>query len=140
MGFGLTGEGICFESGRCRSLQRETVMEPQGVVVEAQQAGEEEEKEKEEMDPEEQGERMKERISDLVKRHRLNELVNLFRMRDAMRLSIGEIRGLYRVMQDKVFSEFGAPLSPSLFDTDISNSERWMEDSRDGPDDDSINI
>lgn len=58
-------------------------------------------------------------IQDLVARHQLNELANLFRMRDRLRFSNASLKRLYFIMQDEVAREFGAPLSPSLFPEEI---------------------
>ena len=58
-------------------------------------------------------------ILELVRSHQLNELTNLFRMRDRLRFSNANLKRLYFFMQSEVVREFGAPLSPSLFPEEL---------------------
>ena len=62
-------------------------------------------------------------ICDLVYNHRLNELVSFFSMADQqkMQFSDQQLKSLYATMQQEMISEFGAPLSPSLFPQCIFN-------------------
>lgn len=58
-------------------------------------------------------------ILDLIERNRLNEVVNTFAMQDRLCCSVKDMKYLYRVTQEEIVKKFGAPLSPSLFPSDI---------------------
>jgi len=62
-------------------------------------------------------EEVEKRVIDLVRNHRLNEVLVVFRMAEEMKIQIGkrDLHKLYLKVQDEMTLEFGARLADSLF-------------------------
>lgn len=60
---------------------------------------------------------MEYKLKSLVQRHQLNEILTIFQMADQMQIQFNkdDMKYFYRLVQQEMINEFGAPLSPSLF-------------------------
>lgn len=60
---------------------------------------------------------MEYKLKDLVRKHQLSEILTIFQMADQMQIQFNkdDMKYFYRMVQQEMINEFGAPLSPSLF-------------------------